>query len=120
MSLYATGKLDNAINEAKYLHIDRLGLSEIRWTGPGKIQKEQHTILYSRGDNHTRGVWIIISKNIIKAVFGYWPVSDRIIMMKIQGKPFNIAIVHVYAPTPASTGDQIEDYTICSYLLQIK
>ena len=76
MSFYATGKLDNAINEAKYLHVDTLGLSEIIWTGPGKIQKQQHTILYSRGDNHTRGVWIIINKNIIKAVFGYWPVGE--------------------------------------------
>ena len=91
-SLYATGKLDNAIKEAKYINIDILGLSEIRWTGSGKIQKEQHTILYSGGDNHTRGVGIIINKNINKEVLGYWPVSDRIIMMKIQGKPFNIAI----------------------------
>ena len=83
-SLYATGKLDNAIKEAKYMNIDILGLSEIRWIVSGKIQKEQHTILYSGGDNHTRGVGIIINKNINKAVLGYCPVSDRIIMMKIQ------------------------------------
>ena len=106
-SLYATGKLDNAIKEAKDMNIDILGLSEIRWTG---LQKEQHTILYSGGDNHTRGVGIIINKNINKAVLGYWPVSDRIIMMKIQGKPFNIAIVQVYAPTSASTDDEIEEF----------
>ena len=105
-SVYATGKLDNAIKEAKYMNIDILGLSEIRWTGSGKIQKEQHTILYSGGDNHTRGVGIIINKNINKAVLGYWPVSDRI----IQGKPFNIAIVQVYAPTSASTDDDIEEF----------
>ena len=109
-SLYATGKLDNAIKEAKDMNIDILGLSEIRWTGSGKIQKEQHTILYSGGDNHTRGVGIIINRNINKAVLGYWPVSDRIIMMKIQGKPFNIAIVRVYAPTSASTDDEIEEF----------
>ena len=60
-SLYATGKLDNAIKEAKDMNIDILGLSEIRWTGSGKIQKEQHAILYSGGDNHTRGVVIIIN-----------------------------------------------------------
>ena len=42
-SLYATGKLDNAIKEAKDINIDILGLSEIRWTGSGKIQKEQLT-----------------------------------------------------------------------------
>ena len=72
--------------------------------GSGKVQNEQHTILYSGGDNHTRGVGIIINKNINKAVLGYWPLSDRIIMMKMQGKPFNIAIV----PTSANKDDEIE------------
>ena len=79
------------------MNINILGLSEIRWTGSGKIQKEQHTILYSGGHNHTRRVGIIIKKNINKAVLGYWPVSDRIIIMKIQGKPFNIERIQVYA-----------------------
>ena len=38
-SLYATGKLDNATKDAKYINIDTLGLSEIRWILSGKIQK---------------------------------------------------------------------------------
>ena len=87
-----------------------LGLSEIRWTGSGKIQKEEHTIMYSGGDNHTRGVGIMVNKNINRAVLGYWPVSDRITMLKIQGKPFNIALVQVYAPTSASTDDEIDEF----------
>ena len=70
-TLYATGKLYIAIKEAKDMRIDILGLSEIRWTGSGKIQKEEHTIKYSGGDNHTRGVGIMVSKNINKAVLGY-------------------------------------------------
>ena len=45
-----------------------IGLSEIRWTGSGTIQKEEHTIIYSGGDNHTRGVGIMVNKNISKAV----------------------------------------------------
>ena len=79
-------------------------------TGSGKIQKEEHTIIYSGGDNHTRAVGIMVNKNINKAVLGYWPVSYRIIMLKIQGKPFNIAIVQVYAPTSASTDDEIDEF----------
>ena len=43
------------------MNIYIIGVSEIKWTGLGKIQKEQHTILYSGGDNHTRGVGIIIN-----------------------------------------------------------
>ena len=53
------------------MNIYILGLSEITWTGSGKIQKEQHTILYSGEDNHNRGVDIIINKNINKEVVGY-------------------------------------------------
>ena len=83
-------------------------MSELRWTGSGKIQKEQSTIIYSGGDNHNREVEIIMNKNINKAALGYWPVSDRIIMMKIQGTPLNIAIVQVYAPTSASTDHEME------------
>ena len=56
------------------------------------------------------GNQLVTNKNINKAVLRYWPVSDRIIMMKIQGKPFNIAIVQVYAPTSASTDDEIEEF----------
>ena len=66
------------------------------------IQFTNIKILYTVG--------IIINKNINKAVLGYWPVSDRIIVMTIQGKPFNIAIAQVYAPTSASTDGEIEEF----------
>ena len=52
----------------------------------------------------------MVNKNTNKTVLGYWPVSDRIIMLKIQGKPFHIAIVQVYAPTSASTDDEIDEF----------
>ena len=93
------------------MSIDSLGLSYIIRLDQEKIQKEQHTILYSGGDNHARGVGFIINKNINKAISGYRPVSDRIIMLKIQGKPFNRATVHVYAPTSVSTDDEIEEFS---------
>ena len=53
-TLYATAKLDNAMKEAKEMRIDILGLSEFRRTCSEKIKKEEHTIIYSGGDNHTR------------------------------------------------------------------
>ena len=39
---YATGKLDNAVKEAKDMRIDIIGLSEIRWTGcdRGRVQEK--------------------------------------------------------------------------------
>ena len=37
----------------------------------------------------------------------FWAVSDRVIMMKLQAKPFNINVMQVYAPTQDSGGEEI-------------
>jgi len=48
--------------------------------------------VYSGGQEHRNGVRVIMN-NIAKALMGYWQVSDRIVMIKLQGKPFNINII---------------------------
>ena len=35
--------------------------------------------------------------------------SDRILLVRIHGKPFNLSIIQVYAPTSASSEEEIED-----------
>jgi len=74
------------------MKIDILGLAEKRWTNSGKFWKEGTTIVYSGGQEHRNGVRVIMN-NIAKALMGYWQVSDRIVMIKLQGKPFNINII---------------------------
>ena len=36
--------------------------------------------------------------------------SDRILLVRIHGKPFNLSIIQVYAPTSASSEEEIEDF----------
>ena len=36
--------------------------------------------------------------------------SDRILIVTIASKPFNIVIVHMYAPTSTSPEDEIEKF----------
>ena len=51
-----------------------------------------------------------MENDIYKKLIGYWPISDCIIMMKLQGKPFNINIIQVYSPTKDSTEEELEDF----------
>ena len=79
------------------MKIDILGIAETRWTENGKIRKDGHTILYSGGQEHRNGVGILIKNNITRSVMAYWLISNRVIMVKLQGKPFNINILQTYA-----------------------
>ena len=41
---------------------------------------------------------------------GYWAISDRVLLVKLKGHPFNISINQAYAPTSASTEEDIEAF----------
>lgn len=34
-----------------------------------------------------------------RCVMGHWAVSDRVLLVKLQRKPFNISTMQLYAPT---------------------
>jgi len=109
-TLYQKGKLANVQQEMDRLQIDILGLCEIRWTGGGKITSENTTIIYSGGDSHLRGVGFILTKDVAAALIGYWALSDRVLLIKIKGRPFNVCIIQAYAPTADSSEEDIEDF----------
>ena len=90
-TLYQKEKLDNLLQEMKSNGLSILGISGMRLTG--KSSKHGYTIAYSGNENtHTNGVGIINENKIAKSMMGFWPISDRIIMLKIEAKPFNIAV----------------------------
>ena len=94
----------------KKMKIDILGIAETRQTESGKIRKDSHTILYSGGQEHRNGVGILMKNNTPQSVVGYWPISNRVIMVKLQGKPFNINILQTYAPTQDHDDEDIEQF----------
>ena len=51
-------------------------------------------------------------QSVSKSVLGYCALSDRILLVRIHGKPFNLSIIQVYAPTSASSEEEIEDFYI--------
>lgn len=90
------------------MRLDILGISETRWLDSGKIIQNKKVMVYAGGEQHRYGVGLIVEKSIANCMLGYWPVSERIIMLKLQAKPFNISIIQVYAPTQDHPNDTVE------------
>ena len=109
-TLYQTGKLDNLIQELNHMKIDIIGTTETRWTDTGKIVKDDYTMIYSGGEEHKNGVGLILRNAVAKSLIGYRPISDRVIVVKLQAKPFNIYMIQVYAPTHDYNDENIEEF----------
>ena len=66
----------------------------------GEFNTDDHYIYYCRQESLRRnGVAIMVSKRVQNAVLGWNKKNDRMISVRIQGKPFNITVIQVYAPT---------------------
>ena len=94
------GKLEVAKQEMARMNVNILGISELKWTGMGEINSDDHFI-YCCGQKSLRrnGVAIIVNKRAPNAVLGCNLKNDRMISVRFQGKPFNIMVIQVYAPT---------------------
>ena len=93
------GKLEVVKQEIARVHMDTLGISELKWTRMGKFNSVGHCI-YCCGQESLRrnGITLIVNKSP-NAVVGYNLKKDRMISVHFQGKPFNITVIQVYAPT---------------------
>ena len=109
-TLYQPWKLDNLIQELKHMKKDIKRIAETRWAETGKVVKVDYPIIYSGGEDHKKGVWIILRKEVANSLIGYWLKSDRVVMVKLQAKPFNINMIQVYAPTQDYDDETIEEF----------
>ena len=110
-SMYA-GKLQEVAREMERLDIGVVSFSEVRWAGAGHFTAEgKHMMIYS-GCPKTRqnGVGFLVHQSVSSLVAGYNPVSDRLAVLRLKGKPCGITVVQVYAPTTAAEGSEIEKF----------
>ena len=110
ITLYKPGKLDKLIQELNLMKIDIMGIAQTRWTDTGKIVKDDYTMIYFGGEDHKNGVGINLRNEVAKSLTGYWPISDRVVMVKLQAKPFEINMIHIYAPTQDYDDETIEEF----------
>ena len=97
------GKLEMVKQEMARVSIDILGISELKWTGMGKFNSDDHYIYYCGQDSLRRnGVILIFNKRVQTAVLGGNLKNDRMLSVHFQGKSFIITVIQVYAPTTNS------------------
>ena len=103
------GKLEVVKQEMARVNIDILGISELRWTGMGEFTSDDHYIYYCGQESLGRnGVDIMVNKRVQNAVLGCNLKNDRMISVRLQGKPFNITVIQVYAPTSNAEKAEVE------------
>ena len=93
------GKLEVLKQEMARVNIDILRISELKWTGMGEFNSDDHYIYYCEQESLRRNrVAIIVNKRVRNAVLGC-SLKNRMISVHLQGKPFNITVIQVYALT---------------------
>ena len=103
------GKLEVVKQEMARVNVDILGISELKWTGMGEFNSDDHYIYYCEQESLRRiGVAIMVNKRVQNAVFGCNLKNNRIISVHFQGKPFNITVIQVYAPTSNADETEVE------------
>ncbi|KAL1447433.1 hypothetical protein WDU94_013960 [Cyamophila willieti] len=111
-NLRTDGKLENVEAEMKRLNIDILGMSEVRWSGTGMKKNADSYIYYSGGSdvNNYYGVAILVKPNIQKSVIDFIPISDRVMMLKLNTNFRTLNLIQVYAPTRDKSDADVEAF----------
>ena len=93
------------------VNVDILGISELKWTGMGEFNSDDHYIYYcGRESLRRKGVAIMVNKRARNAVLGCSLKNVRMISVRFQGKPFNITVIQVYAPTSNAEAAEVERF----------
>ena len=103
------GKLEVVKQEWARVSVDILGISELKWTGMGEFNSDDHYIYYCGQESLRRnGVAIIANKRVQNAVLGYNLKNDGMISVCFQGKPLIITIIQVYAQSSNAEEAEVE------------
>ena len=105
------GKMEVVKQEMARVNIDILGISELKWTGIGEFNSDDHYIYYCGQQSLRRNrVALIVNKGVRNAVLGCNLKNARMISVRFQGKQFIITVIQVYAPTTNAEEAEVEQF----------
>ena len=104
------GKLEVVKQEMARVNVNSLGISELKWTGMGELNSDNHYIYYCGQESLRRnGVAIMVNKRVRNAMqLDAISKNGRTISVHFQGKSFNITVIQVYALT--SNAEEAEQF----------
>ena len=80
------GKLEVVKQEMAGVNVDIPGISELKWTGMGEFNSDDHYIYYCGQESLRRnGVAIMVNERVRNAVLGCSLKNDRMISVRFQG-----------------------------------
>ena len=80
------GKLEVVKQEMERVNTDILVISELKWTGMGEFNSDDHYIYYCEQESPRRnGIALIVNKRVRNAVLGCNLKNDRMISVRFQG-----------------------------------
>ena len=104
-------KLEVVKQEMARVNVNILGISELKWTGMGEFNSDDHYIYYCGQESFRRnGVAIMVNKRVANAELAYNLKNDRMISVHFQGTPFNITVIQVYAPTSNAEETEVDGF----------
>ena len=93
------GKLDVVKQKMARLNIDILGISGLKWMETGKFNSDDYYIYYCGQESLRRNEVALVVNKSSKCSIGCNLKNNKMISVHFQGKPFNITVIQVYAPT---------------------
>ena len=85
--------------------------NELRWTGMGELNSNDHYIYYCGQESLRRsGVAIMVNKRVQNAVLGCSLKNGRMISVCSQGKPFSITVIQTNTPTSNTEEAEAEQF----------
>ena len=92
------GRLEMVKQEMARVSIDILGITELKWIRMGKFNlkpQKKWSIHHSQKESQN-------------GVLGCNLKNDKMITVRFQGKPFNITVIQVYAPTSNAEESEVQ------------
>ena len=105
------GRLHVIKQKMARVNINILGTSEIKWTRMGEFNSYDHYTYYCGQESLRRnGLALIVNKRAQNSILGCSLKNDRMISVCFQGKPCNITVIQVYAPTSNAEEAEVEQF----------
>ena len=93
------------------VNVNVLGIKELKWSGMVECNSDDHYIYYCGQESLRRnGVANMVNKRAQNAVLGCNLKNNRMISVRFQGKPFDITVIQVYAPTSNADEAEVERF----------
>ena len=97
--------------KTNWMNVDILGINELKWTGNGEFNSDDHYIYYGGPESLRRnGIAIVVNKRVWNTVLGCNLKNNRMISVHFQGKLFNIMLIQAYAPTSNAEEAEVEQF----------